>query len=764
MPESAAAAPRVVLLARAGKAADSLADALRQAGATLLIAADPADTDEPALRALAPEAVLVALEPSIEPALDRLDGLLSDPGLTVIFDEADLAAHRAGWDAARWVRHLSAKLRRDSNVLPPGGEIEQDDLQPSPGSVPTPAAAYRDYDFGALEREAEALAGQVPVDGLPAETPAPAAQAAPPSPPAEAPAPAPVAPPPTEPVAPPLPPLPPIAPVFDPPAAPVSPPPAPPVAPPPLPPVEVPAPAPMAPPPLPVPPAAPPIAIPPPPSPSEAPPTVTGFDLSGFDLSGFDLSGLELADFDAPTAPPPAREPSAVERPFAALGDFELEPLSLESAAPASAAPADGNDIEEAMTLESIDLDTVEIEAPAAEARPLPSFDIGAFDASAFEGMEIEEVSLDGTAVAPEPDAAPSIAPMRFDDDAFFLEELSAKPAAGGDAPSQSVIGALPDTFDATPESTSPGFASFDVAPPASAPSPAARAPGPTDVLSFEELFASSIEAAKQIPESGSRTVDAAPERSETAAPPAAPTFSFEGLSLAADDAPAAPIEAPRDTPRTGADLSALEARISGLSLVDMDGEQGAAAGFGAEAAGHGAVVIEAGLGGPDPTRQILAALPAEFPAVVLVRLHLQGGRYDRLVAQMERAAALPVALAEAGALATPGTIYFLPDGIDVHPGADGLAFIADPAPGAQLFATLAPGRTALVFLSGGDVRLIDAAMAASAAGALLVAQAPEDCYDGEACAELRRRGAVSGLPADLAVRLAARWPSRAQS
>ena len=67
---------------------------------------------------------------------DRLDALLTDPGLTVIFDEAELAAHRAGWDAARWVRHLSAKLRRDDNVLPPGGEPEQDDLQPSPGAMP----------------------------------------------------------------------------------------------------------------------------------------------------------------------------------------------------------------------------------------------------------------------------------------------------------------------------------------------------------------------------------------------------------------------------------------------------------------------------------------------------------------------------------------------------------------------------------------------------------------------------------------------------
>ena len=743
MPEFAAAAPRVVLLARAGKAADSLAEALRQAGATLLIAADPADTDEPALRALAPEAVLVALEPSIEPALDRLDGLLSDPDLTVIFDEADLAAHRAGWDAARWVRHLSAKLRRDSNVLPPGGEVEQDDLHPSPGSVPKPASAYQDYDFGALAREAEAHAGQVPVDGLPVETPAPVAA------PAEVPAPAPAQVAAPAPVATPAPtPAPPVAA---------------PVAPPPLPPIEI--PAPTLPPiePVAVPPPAPPIAIPPPAEPvapppalpSEVPPTVTGFD-----LSGFDLSGLDLADFDTPAAPAasePPREPPAAERQFATLGNFELEPI-----APAPAAPAEGNDIEEAMTLESIDLDAVELEAPAAP-KPLPSFDIGSFDASAFEGLEIEEVALD-SASTPAQDAAPAIAPMRFDDDAFFLEELSAKPAAGDDAPA--VIDPLPATFDtpadfASFDTTSFDTPSFDTAPAAPVPPPLPRPSGPTDVLSFEELFASSIEAAKQIPEAASRTVDAAPGRTE--ATPTPPTFSFEGLSLATDDAPAAPVEAPRETPRA-ADLSALEARISGLSLVDMDEQQGGAGGFGAEAAADGAVVIEAGLGGPDPTRQILAALPAEFPAVVLVRLHLQGGRYDRLVAQMERAAALPVALAEAGAIASPGTIYFLPDGVDVHPGADGLAFIADPAPGAQLFATLAPGRTALVFLSGGDPRLIDAAMAASAAGALLIAQAPEDCYNGEACAELRRRGAVSGLPVDLAARLAARWPSRAQS
>ena len=41
--------------------------------------------------------MLVALEPSVEDALDRFDAVLGDPAITVIFDEAELAANaRAG--------------------------------------------------------------------------------------------------------------------------------------------------------------------------------------------------------------------------------------------------------------------------------------------------------------------------------------------------------------------------------------------------------------------------------------------------------------------------------------------------------------------------------------------------------------------------------------------------------------------------------------------------------------------------------------------
>lgn len=623
----------MVLLARTGKAADHLADALRQAGAELLLAVDPAQTDEAALRALRPQAVLVALEPSIEPALDQLDGLLSDPDLTVIFDEADLAAHRAGWDAARWVRHLAAKLRHDSNVLPPGAEHDNEDLQPTPGAVPRPAAAYTDADFDAFTREAEAVARSVPVDASPGEPPA-------------------------------------------------------------------------------------------------ARPRATTLE-------------LDAALLDAiPTATPAAPEPSA--------------PASVSP--PASASPSFGDlslADDDALTLESVELDSVSLDAVSLDA---VSFDTVSFDADTTDSLSIEAMEIESVAI----DSAPGgsdLAPLRFDDDAFFLEELSADAASAGkstDIAPFSIDGGFGDTGNDGGNDFA-DFGGFDRAP--ASPSPGAR--DAERVLSFEELIAASLpreDAAAPAPAAG-------PPPLPAAAPAAAegkPAFSFGDLSLApVEDAPA-PVGTPRSAP-AAPDLSALEARISALSLVDLedgaDAKTDAASPF-APPGSAAVVLIEAGLGGPDPTRQLLAALPAEFPATVLVRLHLQGGRYDRLVAQMSRAAALPVALAEAGAPAGAGTIYFLPEGVGIAVAGGRLGFVADARPAAGLLGALPVGQSALVFLSGADPQLVDPALASAATGTLVVAQTPEDCYDGTACAALRARGAVSGLPADLAGRLTARWPS----
>src|SRR5690606_35105115 len=100
----------VALLARAGQARERLREALDAAGARVVLEEDPTVLDAATFAAAAPQAALVALEPAVEDALVALEPALEAPGLLVIFDEADLAARRDGWEAQRWIRHLAAKL------------------------------------------------------------------------------------------------------------------------------------------------------------------------------------------------------------------------------------------------------------------------------------------------------------------------------------------------------------------------------------------------------------------------------------------------------------------------------------------------------------------------------------------------------------------------------------------------------------------------------------------------------------------------------
>ncbi|MCD7097400.1 chemotaxis protein CheB [Stenotrophomonas sp. MMGLT7] len=146
-------------------------DALVRAGAHLVLEDDPQALDGQALAAAAPMAVLVALEPAIEDALERLQPSLSAAGLTVVFDEAELAARREGWEAQRWARHLLAKLRGSGNVLPPGAEDDAASVPPAPGLASTPLHAHAPVTSAIHAGEAPGAAVRFPAD----ETQVPAA-------------------------------------------------------------------------------------------------------------------------------------------------------------------------------------------------------------------------------------------------------------------------------------------------------------------------------------------------------------------------------------------------------------------------------------------------------------------------------------------------------------------------------------------------------------------------------------------------------------
>ena len=177
-----------------------------------------------------------------------------------------------------------------------------------------------------------------------------------------------------------------------------------------------------------------------------------------------------------------------------------------------------------------------------------------------------------------------------------------------------------------------------------------------------------------------------------------------------------------------------------------------------ADAAKTGAVVIAAGVGGPDAVRQLLGGLPAGFPRPVLLRQRIEGGQYDKLVRQMQRATQLPVALAQPGDPLQAGTVHVLADGIDVQDAPAGLVFAA--IDGQPSFAALVPGDSALLLLSGADPALVDRALALSLAGGLALGQSPDTCFDPAASnALVARGGAALGL-AGLPLKLLQRWPA----
>lgn len=147
---------RVVLLARAGGARDRTEAALRAADAELVATLDPAATGPDEVRAAAPQALLVVLDPVVEQELDRFGDLLSDPSLDVMYEDADVAARREGWAAARWARHLRAKLHGHDDVLPPatGAGV---DAPAIPTAAPPPSADSFEAEMERLQLDLQAM-------------------------------------------------------------------------------------------------------------------------------------------------------------------------------------------------------------------------------------------------------------------------------------------------------------------------------------------------------------------------------------------------------------------------------------------------------------------------------------------------------------------------------------------------------------------------------------------------------------------------------
>ncbi|GAB2671205.1 chemotaxis protein CheB [Arenimonas aestuarii] len=187
----------------------------------------------------------------------------------------------------------------------------------------------------------------------------------------------------------------------------------------------------------------------------------------------------------------------------------------------------------------------------------------------------------------------------------------------------------------------------------------------------------------------------------------------------------------------------------SRLSLVDDDAAP-------SQSNYAGALLVLAGLGGPDAVRQLLAALPVNLPLPVLLYQHLDAGKHDRLVDQLAKASRMPLDLAQEGKLAYPGRVTVLPPGMGARLEGSSLVFADGDL--ASVLAALPSADSGVLVLSGADASLVPAVLEIHAAGGLVLAQDPSGCFDSAAADAVAQAGAASGAPADLAARIVERW------
>ncbi|HZF97206.1 MAG TPA: chemotaxis protein CheB, partial [Pseudoxanthomonas sp.] len=170
----------------------------------------------------------------------------------------------------------------------------------------------------------------------------------------------------------------------------------------------------------------------------------------------------------------------------------------------------------------------------------------------------------------------------------------------------------------------------------------------------------------------------------------------------------------------------------------------------------RGALLLFAGIGGPDAVRKVLADLPSDLPRPVLVALRLDGGRYENLVKQMARVSVLPVQLAKSGNVALASHVYVLPDDVALRVAEGVVHFYEGASVPGELIAQLPAKESAVLLLSGSDVGEVASALTLAGQGAFVGGQAPQGCYDPAAAKALSARGGETGTPSELTARVVA--------
>lgn len=116
MAESATA---VALLFDDDELGSQLREALRERGARIVHEGALATLNREVLDGTGAEVVVVNLDEEADGDLDRLHELLDGNHPRVVFNDAQASRRLAGWDRARWARHLAVKVMAEGDLDPP---------------------------------------------------------------------------------------------------------------------------------------------------------------------------------------------------------------------------------------------------------------------------------------------------------------------------------------------------------------------------------------------------------------------------------------------------------------------------------------------------------------------------------------------------------------------------------------------------------------------------------------------------------------------
>ncbi len=114
--------PAVALLFDDKELGNHLRDALQECGARIVYDTSLASFARDALLAASADVVVVNLDNPSDGDLDRLYDAVDGDQPRLVFNDADVSRGLAGWDKARWARHLASKVLVGFDIDPPRPE------------------------------------------------------------------------------------------------------------------------------------------------------------------------------------------------------------------------------------------------------------------------------------------------------------------------------------------------------------------------------------------------------------------------------------------------------------------------------------------------------------------------------------------------------------------------------------------------------------------------------------------------------------------